>query len=63
MTPLTWQYELGRIFSVRCEPAWSLAPGWGAHLRDCDLWIVWAGRGRMRLRTGEIALRPGLCIW
>jgi len=63
MNPLTWRYELDRIFSVRCEPAWSLAPGWSDRLRDCDLWTVWAGRGRMRLRSGEIELRPGVCVW
>lgn len=48
---------------VRCEPGWHLGPGWARGLRDFDLWFVWAGRGRMRLDRGEIALHPGTCIW
>jgi AraC-like DNA-binding protein len=48
---------------VRCEPGWNLGPGWASGLRDYDLWFVWAGRGRMWLDRGEIALRPGTCLW
>lgn len=48
---------------VRCEPGWRLGPDWAAQLRDCDLWFVWAGRGRMTLRDRTIELRPGVCLW
>lgn len=54
---------LGRTGRVRCEPGWSLSPQWGRQLEDFDLWFVWAGRGRMILGDGEVALRPGICIW
>lgn len=48
---------------VRCEPGWSLEAGWATTLQEYDLWLVWSGRGIMRLVDGEIALHPGRCIW
>ena len=48
---------------VRCEPGWSLGAGWSAGLIDFDLWLVWSGRGRMRLSDRDIDLRPGTCVW
>jgi AraC-like DNA-binding protein len=48
---------------VRCEPTWRLDAAWSAQLRDFDLWLVWAGRGHMRLSDREIPLRPGVCLW
>jgi len=30
---------------------------------DFDLWLVWAGRGRMQLTDGVIDLVPGTCVW
>jgi AraC-like DNA-binding protein len=48
---------------VRCEPNWRLDASWAAQLRDYDLWLVWAGRGQMRLSDREIQLRPGVCLW
>jgi AraC-like DNA-binding protein len=48
---------------VRCEPGWSLGRGWSDQLDDFDLWLVWSGRGTMRLHDRELALRPGSCIW
>ena len=48
---------------VRCEPGWELEPSWSKQLRDYDLWLVWAGRGRMKLRDREIELVPGTCVW
>lgn len=48
---------------VRCEPGWSLNAGWSAGLIDFDLWLVWSGRGSMKLSDREIDLRPGTCVW
>jgi AraC-like DNA-binding protein len=53
-------HQCGR---VRCEPGWHLGPSWAKALHDFDLWYVWEGRGRMRLSSGEITLRPGVCLW
>jgi AraC-like DNA-binding protein len=55
--------RLGALGRVRCEPGWHLGRGWSRNLHDFDLWFVWAGRGRMRLDRGEIALAPGTCVW
>ena len=63
---LPWTHArvtLGPAGRVRCEPGWSLGPDWSRRLRDCDLWLVWAGRGVMRLRDRAIALEPGVCLW
>ncbi|MBT5901896.1 MAG: helix-turn-helix transcriptional regulator [Opitutaceae bacterium] len=48
---------------VRCEPGWRLEAGWSAGLVDFDLWLVWSGRGKMRLSDREIDLHPGTCVW
>jgi AraC-like DNA-binding protein len=49
---------------VRCEPTWRLRRDWAERLNDFDLWLVWDGRGRMRLRDGrEVELRAGTCVW
>lgn len=48
---------------VRCEPGWNLAPEWSAGLKDYDLWWVWSGEGRMRLRDQAVDLRSGVCFW
>jgi AraC-like DNA-binding protein len=53
----------GNAGRVRCEPGWSLDASWSRELVDYDLWLVWAGRGRMRLSEGVIDLVPGTCIW
>jgi AraC-like DNA-binding protein len=53
----------GNAGRVRCEPGWSLDAAWARELVDFDLWLVWAGRGKMRLRRGEIDLVPGTCVW
>ncbi|BAM03038.1 putative AraC family transcriptional regulator [Phycisphaera mikurensis NBRC 102666] len=54
---------LGVCGRVRCEPGWRLDACWWRDLRDFDLWLVWAGRGRMTLTDGVIDLRPGVCVW
>jgi AraC-like DNA-binding protein len=41
------------------EPFWIK----GAGLPQDDLWFVWAGQGKMRLRHGWVELRPGICLW
>lgn len=48
---------------VRCEPGWRLEAGWSVELTDFDLWLVWSGRGKMRLTDREIDLHPGICVW
>ncbi len=48
---------------VRCEPGWKLDRAWSARLTDFDLWLVWAGRGVMRVDGRSISLRPGVCLW
>lgn len=53
----------GNSGRVRCEPGWSLDAAWSEELADFDLWLVWAGRGRMQLRDGVIDLVPGTCVW
>lgn len=52
--------ERGR---VRCERGWSLDREWSNRLPDYDLWLVWAGRGRMWLDGELMELRPGVCLW
>ncbi|MDD2706562.1 MAG: AraC family transcriptional regulator [Verrucomicrobiae bacterium] len=32
-------------------------------MRDHDLWFIWAGRGRLLGRMGEVSLAPGVCLW
>ncbi len=66
MKGIDWEHttvRLSRSARVRCEPGWRLGPEWSRNLRDFDLWFVWAGRGRMETRMGEIILRPGICLW
>ncbi len=48
---------------VRCEPGWRLDAAWSDRLTDYDLWLVWAGRGRMRIGRRSIVLLPGTCLW
>ena len=48
---------------VRCEPGWTLGRGWSDQLTDFDLWLVWSGRGSMRLSDREVPMRAGTCIW
>lgn len=65
-SPLDWskiQVRLSSCARVRCEPGWRLGPNWGRNLADFDLWLVWAGKGRMQTRSGELVLRPGTCLW
>jgi AraC-like DNA-binding protein len=57
---LRLNHGFGRI---RCPEGWSLRPGWGWTLADCDFWLVWAGRGWMKLGQRRIRLRPGVCLW
>lgn len=56
--------RLGQVTHVRCELGWSLPAEWSQRLRDCDLWYVCAGAGRMWLADGrEIDLEAGVAIW
>jgi len=57
------ELRLGSHGRLRCEPGWRLAPEWSRRLADFDFWLVWAGRGWMRLRDRRIALRPGVVLW
>ncbi|GAB5561193.1 MAG: hypothetical protein SynsKO_28400 [Synoicihabitans sp.] len=53
----------GIMARVRCEPGWSLSPAWSRSLQDFDLWLVWAGRGRMQIGDTATELIPGRCLW
>ncbi|MEO1020452.1 MAG: hypothetical protein AAFY56_22590, partial [Pseudomonadota bacterium] len=56
--------RINKVGRVRCEPGWHLSSDWSARLVDFDLWLVWAGVGRMRLGCGDvIRLRQGTCLW
>jgi AraC-like DNA-binding protein len=58
--------QLGHHGRVRTELGWRLGEKWNANLRDCDLWVVWSGRGVARFDaagTRSLALRPGVCLW
>lgn len=55
--------RLGACGRLRCPPDWSMPPRFWENLPDFDLWYVWAGRGRMRTRDGEVDLHPGVCFW
>ena len=57
------QVRINRTGRVRCEPGWRLDPTFSEHLRDFDLWFVWAGRGVMQLQSQMIDLSPGTCVW
>jgi len=57
------ELRLGPHGRLRCDPGWRLAPEWSRRLADYDFWLVWAGRGQMRLRDRRIALRPGVAMW
>lgn len=49
---------------VRCERNWALSPEWSRLLADMDLWLVWAGKGWMRLKGGTtLALQRGVLLW
>lgn len=59
-----WEVRLNSGGRVRCEPGWRLDQTWTAHLRDFDLWFIWAGQGTMRLtRSRTLKLRPGIAMW
>lgn len=55
--------RLGFCGRVLCPLGWSMPARFWENLPDFDLWYVWAGRGRMRTRCGEMDLRPGVCFW
>ncbi len=55
--------RINRAIRVRCEPGWSLRPGWYDVNTDYDFWFVWAGRGWMKVSGRRIELRPGICFW
>jgi AraC-like DNA-binding protein len=55
--------SLGRHRGV---PTKDLGPIWkepGREVPDYDLLFIRRGKGRMRLRQGWAALRPGVCLW
>jgi AraC-like DNA-binding protein len=59
----TLQINLAQSNHVRCETGWQLDATWSQRLPDYDLWLVWAGRGQMQLRSGMVDLYPGMCLW
>lgn len=64
--PLPWNDLSVRLSingRVRCEPGWGLNEAWSANLRDFDLWLVSAGRGRMFIDGQSHPLGPGTCLW
>ncbi len=59
----TTRLTVGPCGRVRCEPGWRLDRQWSERLSDFDLWLVWAGRGRMKTQSTTVELRPGICFW
>lgn len=47
----------------RCLQGWHRSRSDSERLKEQELWLVWAGRGRMQTRTAEYELRPGFCVW
>lgn len=58
-----YRLQLGHCGRVRCEPQWRLDRQWSAALTDFDLWLVWDGRGTMRIDDEVVPLRRGVCLW
>ena len=48
---------------VRCEPNWRLDRQWSKRLKDYDLWLIWAGRGKIQVNDQVVDLHPGVCLW
>lgn len=58
------RFRFGPTGRGRCAAGWSTGPTWWRRLRDFDLWLVWAGRGTMRLSGDRtVTLRPGVGFW
>ncbi len=47
----------------RCEAGWKWSRPVSEVPPEQELWLVWAGRGRMRAADGERSMRPGFCAW
>lgn len=47
----------------RCFQGWQRSRSDSERLTEQELWLVWAGRGRMQTRDAEYELRPGFCVW
>jgi len=47
----------------RCPPGWYRSRSDSERLQDQELWLVWAKRGTMKTKQGEIDLHPGVCVW
>ncbi len=63
---IDWEYyrlDFASVGRVRCEPGWRLDRNWNATLQDFDLWMVWAGRGRLWIDGVPVTLVPGVCVW
>jgi AraC-like DNA-binding protein len=47
----------------RCFQGWHRSRSDSERLTEQELWLVWAGKGRMQTRDAEYELRPGFCVW
>ncbi|MEI9998886.1 MAG: AraC family transcriptional regulator [Verrucomicrobiota bacterium] len=47
----------------RCFQGWHRSRSDSERLQEQELWLVWAGKGRMQTRDAEYELRPGFCVW
>jgi AraC-like DNA-binding protein len=47
----------------RCFQGWHRSRSDSERLKEQELWLVWAGKGRMQTRNAEYELRPGFCVW
>jgi AraC-like DNA-binding protein len=47
----------------RCFEGWHRSRSDSERLKEQELWLVWAGKGRMQTRDAEYELRPGFCVW
>jgi AraC-like DNA-binding protein len=59
----TWpRARVSRAGITPCAPDWQWDTA-GATWRDCDVWIVLRGRGRLAAPEGELNMLPGDCFW
>lgn len=57
------QVKLALCGRLRCDATWRRERAASQRLSDHELWLIWAGKGRMQTHAGNWDLRPGFCAW